>query len=27
MEICREKPPQFKEVAPGQSTACWLYDK
>jgi oligopeptide/dipeptide ABC transporter ATP-binding protein len=27
MEVCREKCPEFKEVAPGHSTACWLYEK
>jgi oligopeptide transport system ATP-binding protein len=26
MPVCRERCPEFKEVAPGHSTACWLYD-
>jgi len=27
MDVCREKHPEFREVSPGHSTACWLYDK
>ena len=27
MDICREQCPRFKEVSPGHSAACWLYDK
>ncbi len=26
MEICRTKMPELKEVAPGHTTACWLYE-
>ena len=25
MEICKTKMPELKEVAPGHTTACWLY--
>jgi oligopeptide/dipeptide ABC transporter ATP-binding protein len=27
MEICSQKEPPFREVAEGQSTACWLYEE
>ncbi len=26
MEICKTKMPDLKEVAPGHTTACWLYE-
>ena len=26
MEICKTKIPELKEVAPGHTTACWLYE-
>ena len=26
MEICKSKIPELKEVAPGHTTACWLYE-
>jgi len=26
MEICRTNMPELKEVAPGHTTACWLYE-
>jgi oligopeptide/dipeptide ABC transporter ATP-binding protein len=25
MEICREKEPLLKEIAPGHTASCWLY--
>jgi oligopeptide/dipeptide ABC transporter ATP-binding protein len=25
MEICREKEPLLKEIAPGHNASCWLY--
>jgi oligopeptide/dipeptide ABC transporter ATP-binding protein len=27
MSVCREETPPFREVEPGQRTACWLYEK
>jgi oligopeptide/dipeptide ABC transporter ATP-binding protein len=27
MSICREQTPPYREVEPGQRTACWLYEK
>jgi oligopeptide/dipeptide ABC transporter ATP-binding protein len=26
MEICKSNMPDLKEVAPGHTTACWLYE-
>jgi oligopeptide/dipeptide ABC transporter ATP-binding protein len=27
MDVCREHPPELREVKPGRLVSCWLYDK